>query len=162
MAVFVGGTTAANQFDDYEEGQWTPVLQAFDVGSSNTWTDATYDDALDYTSARYTKVGRLVQVWWYSGAFSLSGNHNNRIARINGLPFPFVNNDPYYGGMFNFTHATCFKDTSQNSTAVYTGYGVYNQTYFYPNEGNTTEAARWGSESGRYLMFSGCYQTNNT
>ena len=97
MSIFLGGTGSANELDDYEEGSWTPILQAYDVDNSNTWTNATYDNALDYTSARYTKVGRIVYVWYYTGNFSLSGNHNNRQARIDNLPFPFVNNDPYYG-----------------------------------------------------------------
>ena len=73
-----------------------------------------------------------------------------------------MNNDPYYGGQFTFTHATCFKDTNNNLTAIYTGYAQYNSKVFYPVIGNSTSAARWGSESSRHLMFSGTYQTNNT
>ena len=38
----------------------------------------------------------------------------------------------------------------------------YNSKVFYPVIGNSTSAARWGSESSRHLMFSGTYQTNNT
>jgi len=76
------------------------------------------------------------------------------------LPFPFVNNDPYYGGVFVFTHSTCFKDTSNNLFDCHGGYGKYGETYFYPNIGGTTSNARWGSESDRYIMVAGVYETN--
>ena len=158
MAIYIGGTGSANQLDDYEEGSWTPVLQAFN-GSS--WVNVTYDGALDYTSARYTKIGRCVQFWFYTGNFSLDGSFNEQAARINGLPFSFVNNDPYYGGTFQFTHTNCFKDTSNNLFDCHSAYGRYNTTYFYPSVGNSSAGARWGSESDRYMMFSGFYQSNS-
>ena len=157
MAIYIGGTGSANQFDDYEEGSWTPVLQAYN-GSS--WVDVTYDNNRDYGTGKYTKIGKLCQIWYFTGAFSLDGGFNTQTARFNGLPFPFVNNDPYYGGIFQFSHATCFKDTSNNLTDVYTGYGRYNDTYISPNLGNSTSNPRWGSESARYVMLSGIYETN--
>ena len=160
MAVYVGGTGSANQLDDYEEGNWTPVLQAYDYNNSNDWTNVSYDNNRDYTTGRYTKVGRICHFWYFTGAFSLDSGYNHLSARIDGLPFPFVNNDPYYGGIFQFTHATCFKDLSNNLTPIISGYGRYNSTYFYPNIGNSTSNARWGSENDRYFMVSGFYQTN--
>ena len=157
MAIYIGGTGSANQLDDYEEGAWTPVLQAYD---GSTWQNVTYDNALDYTNGRYTKIGKLCQIWYYSGNFSLSSGFNTQTARIKGLPFNFVNNDPYYGGVFVFTHSTCFKDLSNNLTDIHGGYGRYGEDYFYPNIGNTTSSARWGSESDRYMMFAGIYETD--
>ena len=157
MSIFLGGTGSANELEDYEEGGWTPVLQAFN-GSS--WGNVTYDNAVDNATGRYTKIGRLCQIWWYSGAFSLDSGFNTQFARIDGLPFPFVNNDPYYGGVFVFTHSTCFKDTSNNLFDCHGGYGKYGETYFYPNIGGTTSNARWGSESDRYIMVAGVYETN--
>ena len=157
MSIYIGGTTSNNEFDDYEEGAWTPVLQAY---TGTQWDNITYDESLDYTTGRYTKIGRIVQIWWYSGAFSIASGWNTAPARFSGLPFNFVNNDPYYGGIFTFTHSTCFKDTSNNLFDCHGGYGRYNETYVYPNIGNSADGARWGSESARYLMFSGIYETD--
>ena len=163
MSIYIGGTTGNNEFDDYEEGSWTPVLQAYDHSSApGGWSNVTFDESLDYTTGRYTKIGRIVQIWWYSGAFSISSGYNHLSGRFSGLPFNFVNNDPYYGGIFTFTHSTCFKDTSNNLYDCHGGYGVYGQDYFYPNIGNSTSNARWGSESTRYIMLAGCYQTGYT
>ena len=160
MSIYIGGTTGNNEFDDYEEGSWTPVLQAYDHSSApGGWSNVTFDESLDYTTGRYTKIGRIVQIWWYSGAFSISSGYNHLSGRFSGLPFNFVNNDTYYGGIFTFTHSTCFKDTSNNLYDCHGGYGVYGQDYFYPNIGNSTSNARWGSESTRYIMLAGCYQT---
>jgi len=153
---FNGDTAAANALDDYEEGTWTPVFQAYQSGS---WTSVTFDDALDYTQGKYTKIGNTVHFWYYTGAFSTTGTWNTLAARIDGLPYVAQNTSPFYGHQIIFTHTTCFKDTSNNLTAIYTGYAGGGQTYFYPNLGLDTTNARWGSESGRYLMVSGTYQT---
>ena len=70
-----------NTLDDYEEGTWTPTI----IGTTTAGT-ATY--ALQ--SARYTKVGRIVQVMvvisWASG----NGTGHLRIA---GLPFASIGNN---------------------------------------------------------------------
>ena len=71
-----------------------------------------------------------------------------------------MNNDPYYGGQFTFTHTTCFKDTNNNLFACYTGYAQYGSKVFYPNIGGSTSNARWGSETTRYMMFAATYQTS--
>ena len=45
MAIYIGGTTGNNQFDDYEEGAWTPVLQAYDHSSApGGWSNVTFDE----------------------------------------------------------------------------------------------------------------------
>ncbi len=160
MGIYIGGTGSVNHLDDYEEGGWTPVLEAYDYNNSNTWTSVSFDNAVDYSTGRYTKIGKICQVWWYSGSFSLDSGYNHLTARFSGLPFNFVNNDPYYGGVFVFTHSTCFKDTSNNLFDCHGGYGRYGQDVIYPNIGNTTSSARWGSESDRYIMLAGVYETN--
>ena len=50
--VYLGGTAAANKFEDYEEGTWTPVYKG-------ATSDPTYD-ADSHTAGRYTKIGRVV------------------------------------------------------------------------------------------------------
>jgi len=157
MGLYVGGTSSANLLDDYEEGTWTPVFQAY---TGTQWDNVTYDNALDYTQGNYVKVGSTVFIYYYSGNFDLASGWNTATARINGLPFVFRNAEPYYGGLFNFSHTNCFKDTSNNLFDCHSAYGEYNGNHVYPSIGNSSATARWGSESNRYMMFSGVYQTN--
>ena len=157
MAIYVGGTGTANQLDDYEEGTWTPVLQGY---TGTQWDPVTYDNALDYSTGNYVKVGSTVFIMYYTGNFDLQSGWNTSVARINGLPFPFRNSEPYYGGCFTFTHTNCFKNSSNDLFDCHSGWGVYGQTYINPSVGNSSNQARWGSESSRYIMVSGIYQTN--
>jgi len=78
-SLFIGGTGAANELDDYEEGTWTP-----DLGDGTNF-DATQTVEVGY----YTKVGNLVHVQGkltISSLGSISGN-----IRIAGLPFASAN-----------------------------------------------------------------------
>ena len=77
MAVFVGGTGSANQFDDYEEGTWTVDVT---FGGSNT--GLTFSS---YRAATYVKVGRLVTAK-FGFQLSSKGSSTGGI-RIIGLPF---------------------------------------------------------------------------
>jgi len=74
---YIGGTGSANQFDDYEEGTWTPSFS----GLSNTPT-------YHILTGRYTKVGRfvMVQLSMQSNA-SPTFSDNNAELQITGLPF---------------------------------------------------------------------------
>ena len=153
----ITSTAAGNTLDDYEEGVWTPVLQGY---TGTQWDNVTYDNALDYTQGNYVKIGSLVYIYFYTGNFSLNSGWNNAYARINGLPFVFRNASPYYGGSFQFTHTNCFKNGSYNLFDCHSAYGVFNETYFNPSIGNSSSQARWGSESDRYIMVAGTYQTN--
>ena len=154
---FNGDTAASNALDDYEEGTWTPVLEGY---TGTQWDSVTYDDNRDYTTGNYVKIGSLIFVYYYTGAFSLASGWNTAYARINGLPYAFRNNEPYYGGQFTFTHTNCFKNTSNDLFDCHSGYGVYSQTYINPSIGNSADTARWGSEGTRYIMVAGTYQTN--
>ena len=154
---FGGNNTTATQLDDYEEGTWTPVLQGY---TGTQWDDVTYDNALDYTQGNYVKIGSTVFIYYYSGNFDLASGWNTSFARINGLPFAFRNSAPWYGGIFTFTHTNCFKDQNNNLFDCHSGYGVYSQNYINPSIGNSPDQAKWGSESNRYMMVAGVYQTN--
>jgi hypothetical protein len=72
---FNGDTAAANALDDYEEGNWTPVI----AGSTSAGT-ATYVSR----SGRYTKIGNTVRCSAYINWNSGTGTGN---LQINGLPF---------------------------------------------------------------------------
>lgn len=74
---FNGDTATANALDDYEEGTWTPTDA---TGSGVTWTTH---------SARYTKIGRIVNVQLYISGISSSAASAS--AKISGLPYNVVN-----------------------------------------------------------------------
>jgi len=67
----------ANNLDDYEEGTFTPTI----TGSS---TAGTFTPNGSYTFARYTKIGRLVHVYFGLVWSSFTGTGN---IRLGGLPF---------------------------------------------------------------------------
>ena len=73
---FSGTATASNALDDYEEGTWTPVLEA-----DTTSPTVTY--ASQY--GIYTKIGDVVTVSFRTRTSAISGGSG--ILRINGLPF---------------------------------------------------------------------------
>ena len=65
--IYLGGTGSANKLDDYEEGTWTPSP------ATGSWT---------VHSARYTKVGRLVNC-----SFKVTATVGGTGGDITGLPF---------------------------------------------------------------------------
>lgn len=84
--VYLGGTSAANQLDDYEEGNWT-------CGISNVNGDWTSSSTV---TGQYTKIGRMVHV----SANLNNINNDNLVAgaiRITGLPFNIVANSAARG-----------------------------------------------------------------
>jgi hypothetical protein len=80
---FNGDTAAANALDDYEEGTWTPTI----VGNATAGT-ATYT----VQSARYTKIGRMVQYEFWLGWNSGTGTGGLQVA---GLPFTASNSSTF-------------------------------------------------------------------
>ena len=86
--------TAANLLDDYEEGTWTPVVKS----NANTITGGT-------RLATYTKVGRMVHVFFSIAGGTTSGTIDNSgdFFRIQGLPFTAANvaGTRYIGTQFN-------------------------------------------------------------
>jgi hypothetical protein len=71
----------ANNLDDYEEGTFTPTI----IGSSTT---GTFTPNGSYTYGRYTKIGRLVHVYFGLVWSSFTGTGN---IRLGGLPFTSFN-----------------------------------------------------------------------
>jgi hypothetical protein len=67
----------ANTLDDYEEGTWTPVIDSATAGTGRTTT---------VTSAKYTKIGNLVQVQCYIQITTL-GTGGSGAWLVKGLPF---------------------------------------------------------------------------
>jgi hypothetical protein len=72
-------TVESNLLDDYEEGDWTPVVA--DSGSGGNVGTRT----VNY--ARYTKIGREVTVYGYLSAVNTTGMTSTASFHIRGLPF---------------------------------------------------------------------------
>ena len=67
----VAGNATSNTLDDYEEGTWTPTINAGVMSSAATGT--------------YTKVGRLVTVTYYILLTTMGGSQVG--VQVGGLPF---------------------------------------------------------------------------
>ena len=122
------GTGTSELFDDYEEGNWTPVLNSFTQSGGGTVT----------TSGIYTKIGRQVTVncdITCSGGASLSATALT--STVTGLPFLA-------------TSAAGFSSSWQN-TATITSYGnglVYTSTVYSP---------AWSSSANQGISFTATY-----
>ena len=75
------GTGTSELFSDYEEGSWSPVVNAY----SGTPT----------TSGYYTKIGQQVTL---EGSVQLDGTSDASVVRFSGLPFTVAS--PYLGGAY--------------------------------------------------------------
>lgn len=78
--VFLGGTSATNKLDDYEEGTWTPVYSG-----SNSSPTVTHSMQV----GTYRKVGKMVTVIWQIRASAYSGGSGD--LQVTGLPFTSSN-----------------------------------------------------------------------
>ena len=84
-SIFIGGTGSANEFDDYEEGTWTPVLMFYNIYTSS-WQNVTMDTAGTLQYPKYTKIGRWVTASFNWTDFAINSSTKD-YARITGLPF---------------------------------------------------------------------------
>ena len=78
--VYLGGTGSANKLDDYEEGDWTPVLTT----NGTNFSSVTYDGR---TGGTYTKIGRVVQIQMTLVTDAVTVGSASGALRISGLPF---------------------------------------------------------------------------
>jgi len=67
-AVKIGGSAAANEIDEYEEGTWVPKLRG--SGQAGTITYSVQE-------GRYVKIGRVVTVWGRFGINTITGATNS-------------------------------------------------------------------------------------
>ena len=73
--VYLGGTGSANKLDDYEEGTYTPVVNAGSASGTRTYASQ---------HGVYTKIGRRVFVWFDLTVSSWSGASGTMLVS---LPF---------------------------------------------------------------------------
>jgi hypothetical protein len=149
--IHLGVTTAgdANLLDDYEEGTWTPVIKS----NANTISGGT-------RLATYTKVGRMVHVFFSIAGGTTTGTIDNSgdFFRIQGLPFTSANvtGTRYIGTQLNYYSSFSMSEENvlglvgQNTTVI----------EFVEHDGTATgySAARLNSVgSNSYAQFAVVY-----
>lgn len=77
--ISIGGNSAANTLDDYEEGTWSPTLTS-SSGASRS---------VDSQVSRYTKIGRICYVSCQIGTIGALSGSNSGTLRLGGLPFNY-------------------------------------------------------------------------
>jgi hypothetical protein len=144
----VGGTAQANEFDDYEEGNWTPTLPN---SGSATFAAVTY--------AYYTKIGR--EVFWYLSVSYRASSHSEAIPdnsttfQIGGLPF---NASGYGTGDVTYNDGSDLSESNSISTLVWTG---NDRIYFHFLTTDTNAAynswarSKW---SNKTILYGGHYR----
>ena len=134
----VAGGATSNTFDDYEEGSFT-------IGV--TGTTAT----LNNTTAYYTKIGRLVYFFWYSGNSSFASSSST--ATLTGLPFHQDGLSANYG-LFQYVHGNSIDGDSTG------GYINNNGTLAFFVDGGGYAGATFIDGSTKFIMVQGIYQTD--
>ena len=135
---FNGDTATANALDDYEEGTWTPTDA---TGSGVTWTTH---------SARYTKIGRIVNVQLYISGISSSAA--SATAKISGLPYNVVN----HGWTSNQLSTSAGQVSSQDIVAR----SVSNSDDIdFPTSSTDTSIA-WSHFHGSFMVFKLTYHVS--
>ena len=119
-------STNANTLDDYEEGDWTPVIQG--AGGNPT---VTYDSQV----GKYTKIGNIVYVTGYIQTSARTGGSGDM--RIAGLPFAVPSASFQGGSMIYYA----INNGSVSQTFPNTDSGV---TYFYGLYSNNN-GANWSN-----------------
>jgi len=116
---YLGGTAAANQLDDYEEGTWTPVIGGTSGTSGQSYTTQV---------GHYTKIGRQVIVTFLvdlSNKGTITGD-----CVLSGLPFACLNDNASGSGVISFFDnltanvSSMTLNGNQNTTSAYINHVV--------------------------------------
>ena len=145
--LYVGGTGAANKFEDYEEGTWTPTFpQGGTVGN--------------IYNASYTKVGKLVYVGAYFVVSAITNNSSPFF--IGGLPFTVSPSNNYHG----VGSVTYSKDFNWDSTGAFqspTPGTNTNHLYFHRSDGTAANLLNSGLQGlvSKEFIFALIYLTDS-
>ena len=152
-SLYVGGTDAANQLDDYEEGTWTGVYK----------TTAGVFTMSSNTTGRYVKIGRLVFVTGYFQGSAYNNANTSQTLQLSGLPFTVGQNDNtwYSAGAIGYYTSLA---TSSGGVPVYY-FAVNDDIIVFQQSGISTSdvqgfTAANLTENGA-MMVSGCYYTQS-
>lgn len=94
--IYLGGTGSANALNDYEEGTWTPVIQA----SGTAFSSIGFSQQIGY----YTKIGRMVIAQGIVAVNSLTLGSASGNIRIGSLPFTASNTSLPYGSAMDYAN----------------------------------------------------------
>lgn len=136
------GTGTSELLNDYEEGNWTPIVR---VGSG-TGTQVTTTT----TTAKYTKIGRLVRLEGYIVRNDATAHTGTMY--MTGMPFTGYTNEAQIGGGAWFDNAT---STDIRSFSYTNGTEI-----LFPLTGTTNNFVNvedW--DNNRYIYFSINYMT---
>jgi hypothetical protein len=136
LGTAVGTYAAANTLDDYEEGTWTPALEASTTNPTPT--------AVTVNNATYTKVGRMVHIQAYITVNLTSIGSGG--AQITGLPFTV---GAGYAPVL-FTHGNLILSSG--------GYFNNGSTKIIAIENNSTSFIGYAGTGTKALMISGTYE----
>ena len=144
--VYLGGTGAANKLDDYETGNWYPVLGG-DTANSGTQT---YVSSI--RNGKYVKVGALVTLFFDVQVTAL-GTTTGTYGGIKGFPFG-VAQSHMGGGSVNY-----YSNISSATVPMLTYVGTNGFGYFM--KGGTTYVARTHLTDNTRVMGQISYYTND-
>ena len=117
-----GASATSELFDDYEEGTWTPT--------SETGT-------IDYTGAKYTKIGNIVHLNVYIDGWS--NITSDAVVQIQSLPYAGENTDANVGSvMYRYINDT---DGIGGDLALFMANGNSLRFYFQNSVGDSNYAA---------------------
>ena len=134
---FGSDSAAANALNDYEEGSFTIDTDGGDFSGGNH-------------TAYYTKIGQLVNFYWYSGQSTIANSSGN--ATLTGLPF--TSKGAGYT-MFQFLHGT---GVDGDSTGGYVN--VSNTNAVFVDE-NAVTLSSYINGSSKYIMVQGQFVTDS-
>ena len=138
---YIGGTSASNKLDDYEEGTWTP---SFYSGFSSV-------SAYTYQVGHYIKIGALVYTDFY---LYFTGTGNNNHLSVTGLPF---NLSSQHSGLVRGGGISTYNSISSVIQQFY-GQGGTNRFNLYYN-GNSGPGVS-GTQTNKYLIGIFSYKTD--
>mgnify|MGYP001160068485 CR=1 FL=1 len=144
MAIYIGGTGSANDFDDYEEGNFTVNLGGFSSISYHR------------QFGKYVKIGQLVIINIYLYVYQATGDSNT--VSLQNLPFTSTNENAGYvqnGGVIYYQNDT-FETTFNSDGRPYL-YMASNQDYaIFTNQGGShiigNSTALGSGGNNRYIM----------
>jgi len=139
-----GGTGAANQLDDYEEGGFTPTFVNLGTG---TYT---------VNSGRYTKVGNVVHIQIHMDVASLGSASG--VMQVTGLPFTSRNDTVQYAAI-SAIHGGSWSVASSNMNGLVPPNTAY--VDFYKNGGSSSQVQISQTDMGTgNLLFNVTYRTD--
>lgn len=140
---YLGGTTAANYLEDYEEGLWTLIITTSGTGESVS---------IGSTTGTYTKIGRQVTATIYTSGVNVSAAGSGAVL-LGGLPFTCSNGIQFYA-VPSFGHTTLFSYEPD-------GYVTVNTNYITVTRVGTTTSNALSVGNPRYMMMTVTYFTDS-